>query len=145
MKPTAILLLSFLLLTTGACHKCNDCKPRTECDQITIVDAGLYETAPDDAFFFEEIVLRENCLEITFTSSGCDGSRWVTNLIDSEAILESFPVQRVLRLSLQNDEECDAVITRTLSFDLTPIQLAAYDRIMLNIDGYEGERILYTY
>ena len=145
MHPASLLLLSLLLLTAGSCHKCGDCQPRTTCDQRTLVDGDLYETAPDDAFFFEEIELREDCLEITFHSSGCDGSRWVTKLIDAEAILESFPVQRVLRLSLENDEECDVVITKTLSFDLTPIQLEAYDRIILNIEGYEGERILYTY
>jgi len=145
MKPTVILLFSFLLFTAGACHKCDDCKPRTECDQITIVDAGLFDTAPDDGLAIQGVELQGDCLAITFSSSGCDGSRWVTKLIDSEAVLESFPVQRVLRLSLQNDEECDAVITRTLSFDLRPVQLEAYDRIILNIDGYEGERILYTY
>ena len=144
MKPSTILFLLVMTLSS-ACHKWDDCDPASRCDQPVIVDKALYETAPDDFLFFETVLLDGDCLEITFTSSGCDGSTWITELIDSEAILESFPVQRVLRLSLHNMEPCDAVIAKTVSFDLTPIQLEEYDRILLNIEGYQGERILYRY
>ena len=145
MKPSTILFLLIVILGSGACHKCDDCIPASGCDQPVIVDQALYETAPDDLLSFENIRLDGDCLEITFLSGGCDGSAWITRLIDSEAILESFPVQRVLRLSLHNMEPCDAVIAKTVRFDLTPIQLEEYDRILLNIDGYQGERILYRY
>lgn len=138
-------IASLGVLLFVACHKDPQPPICDDCDQTTLVSSTLYENAPNDFFTFDTVFIDGNCLEITFTSSGCDGSSWVIQLIDSEQILESFPVQRVLRMSLQNEELCDAVFSRTVTFDLTPLQLAAYDRILLNIDGWEGSPLLYEY
>ena len=65
-------------------------------------------------------------------------------LIDSEMILESYPVQRNIRLSLKDEDYCKALITKELSFDLTPIQISGYNQIILDISTW-NEPILYTY
>ena len=56
----------------------------------------------------------------------------------AQQVLESFPVQRKLKMLLQNDEECDAVITSSAQFDLTSIQLTEYDEILIRLDGVDG-------
>lgn len=145
MNQLSILAVVVILITSLACRK-NPHEPNCgNCDQETIVSAALYESAPDDFLHLDTVFIKDDCLNITFTSSGCDGETWVTQLIDSEQILESNPVQRVLRLSLFNEELCDAVFSRTITFDLRTIQLSDYDRLLINLDDWEAGPILYEY
>jgi hypothetical protein len=64
-------------------------------------------------------------------------------LIDSEAILESNPPQRNLRLSLKNEESCEAIINKEVSFDISKLQVDG-KKVLLNIFNSSGQ-ILYEY
>ena len=85
-----------------------------------------------------------DCLVINFSASGCDGNTWIVKLIDSEQILESNPIQRNLRISLENNEDCTAVPNKTLTFDISNLQIQDDNRIYLNITN-SGDQILYEY
>ena len=68
------------------------------------------------------------------------------NLIDSEAIWESFPAQRSLIFSLENKELCLAYITKDISFDISSLQLNNQTSLLLNIENGENDfQILYEY
>ena len=82
--------------------------------------------------------------KIENSSSGCDGKSWPEEMIDAREVLESFPIQRKLKLLLDNQEACAAVFTKRVSFDLTPIRTEGYSKIILNIDGLK-EPLLYHY
>ncbi len=112
------------------------------CDQSVLIDEDAYENAPDDAFTLNAMSISGDCLSLNFTASGCDGSNWIVKLIDSDAIAESYPCQRYLRLSLENNEVCDALPTVELSFDISSLQIEGDEQVILHVSGQD---ILYTY
>lgn len=136
-----LVVLSPLLFSSG----CNteEVDPNPDCPTMAIIDAKKYKNAPDDELTIISAVITDDCLNITFSASGCDGSSWEVKLIDADVIMESYPVQRNLRLSLRNNEACDAVISQQVSFDIGPLQLD-YDKMYLNLRN-SGEQLLYEY
>lgn len=80
---------------------------------------------------------------IKFTASGCSGDSWEVRLIDSEEVLESLPPQRNLRLSLKNQEDCHAMITKTMSFNLANLKVKG-NQVLLNII-HTNDPVLYEY
>jgi len=113
------------------------------CDQVTIVSLKEYETAPNDQLFINTLELNGDCLNINFSSSGCNGNSWNIKLIDSEIIMESNPPQRNLRLSLKNEELCEALITKKLTFDINELRVDG-NQVLLNITN-SNDQILYEY
>ena len=113
------------------------------CDQVTIISSEQYETAPNDQLFINTLELNGDCLNINFSSSGCDGDTWILKLIDSENIIESIPPQRNLRLSLRNEEVCEAFITKELTFDVSELRVDG-NQVLLNITNSD-DQILYEY
>ena len=124
-----------------ACN--NDDDNSNNCDQVTIVSSEQYETAPNDQLFINTLELNGDCLKINFSSSGCNGDTWNLKLIDSEIIMESNPPQRNLRLSLKNEELCEALITKELTFDIKELRVGG-NQVLLNITN-SNDQILYEY
>ncbi len=124
-----------------ACN--NDDDNSDNCNKVVIISSELYTNAPADQMTINSLDLNENCLNISFSSSGCDGSTWEVKLIDSELILESNPPQRNLRLSLKNEEECEAYITKELTFDINNLKIDG-NQVLLNITNSD-DQILYEY
>lgn len=87
-------------------------------DDVVISDS-LYQQAKIENYHIEDAVVSGTCLSIKVTSSGCDGKSWKAKLIDLGDIAESYPVQRWIKLDFENDEMCDAVFTRTYTFNLS--------------------------
>jgi hypothetical protein len=115
---------------------------QSDCDQNVIVSPTEYQNAPNDPFSITEITISGDCLNIKFAASGCDGNTWIVKLIDSGMIAESYPCQRTLRLSLDNKEDCMAVPTKKISFDIKDLQIVGNDKVILHVSGKE---ILYEY
>lgn len=142
-----LIIVAFLLVVT-ACESdsgnSNEAPIVSLCDQNIWEDENLYLFAPADELHIQNLEIVGDCLSISFSASGCDGLSWEVKLIDSEQILESFPVQRNLRLSLQNMEECDAVISKTILFNLLDMQLPNEPKIIFNLVN-TGEQVLYEY
>lgn len=113
-----------------------------DCDQSVILSPNDYQNAPNDPFSITEMIISGDCLNIKFAASGCDGSTWIVKLIDSGNVEESYPCQRTLRLSLDNQELCSAVTGKEISFDIKGLQIADNDKVILNVSG---EEILYEY
>ena len=135
------LIIFVVLLNLFACD--NETNNINICEQVTIVSSELYENAPNHLLTINSLEINENCLKINFSSSGCDGDTWDLKLIDSEAILESLPPQRNVRLSLKNEEVCLAYVTKELTFDITPLKLDG-NQVLLNITN-ANKQILYEY
>ncbi|MDL2262447.1 hypothetical protein LJC11_02970, partial [Bacteroidales bacterium OttesenSCG-928-I21] len=114
----------------------------SDCDQDVIISQTEFQNAPNDPVSIISAEIIENCLKIKFAASGCDGNSWIVKLIDAEVVAESYPCQRGLRLSLDNKEMCDAVITKEISFNIEDLQIGKNDKVLLHIGGKE---ILYEY
>ena len=137
-----ILFISF----SFAFLSCNDntSNPiKLECDQEIIVDNTSFENSPNDSFEFKNVEIINNCLSITIEYGGGCGTVEV-NLIDSEFIEESNPLQRRIRLSFKDEDSCKALISKKVSFSLEPIQIAGENIIILNLTNWE-KQILYQY
>jgi hypothetical protein len=57
--------------------------------------------------------------------------------------MESFPPKRNLRLSLKNDEDCQAYFVKEIAFDISELQTDG-NQVILNITNGDDE-ILYSY
>ncbi len=136
-----IPLVFVFLLVISACS--SDDNTTSNCDQIIIIDSNQYKNSPNDHLTVNSLEINDNCLKISFSSGGCSGDTWALKLIDSEAILESNPPQRNLRLSLKNEELCEAYITKEITFDINKLQVDG-NKVLLNLTN-SGDQILYEY
>jgi len=142
-KIQRALLMSTIGLLITACDVDTEGECWSACCQQVIINSDEYQNAPNDALEIVNVELEGDCLSIRFESSGCDGNSWGIKLIDSEAIMKSYPPQRNLRLSLKNEEPCDAIVTKEIAFNVSNLRLE-YDKIILNITN-SGDQVLYEY
>jgi hypothetical protein len=129
----------FLLLTLTGCIK----EETLHCYNNAIVSNDQFQNGPNDPLEIHAVNIQDECIHIRFSSGGCDGSTWITKLIGSEDILESFPPQRVIRLSLKNEEPCDAYLTKEVTFNIKPLQTGGH-QIILHLDNWD-EPINFVY
>lgn len=132
-----------LLLLVGVFSCSSNHEPQNICNFKTIISKKQYTNLKSDSFKINSLSINDNCLTINFTSSGCSGDSWGVSLIDSEAILESNPAQRNLKLILKNNEACLAIVTKELTFDISNLQTKS-NNVILNISNY-NQSILYKY
>jgi len=137
---TAIIIFFSLFQIISCCPAIED---ESICDDKVIIDKNLFDTAPNSALNITKVEIIGDCLSIDFYASGCNGNSWKVKLIDSEAILKSNPPQRNLRLSLENNELCEAVIHKKISFDISELRLTGSE-IILNIIN-SNHQIKYKY
>lgn len=143
MKILKLLIGTIIIgLTLTYCDKETD-NSSTVCDKSVIVDEDQYNNEPNDQLTIISAELDNDCLKINFASSGCSGSSWEVKLIDSGVILYSDPPQRNLRLSLKNQELCDAYIGKEITFDISDLRVNG-DKVLLNLTN-SGDQILYEY
>ena len=134
-----LLILPSLFLLVS----CSDDDPTFSCDDQAIISDSELATASRDAVTIQSLEIDGNCLKIRISASGCDGDSWQVRLLGSELVMESLPPQRGMLLSLDNQELCDAVITREMTFDITSTQVDGLS-IWLNFIDTD-QRILYEY
>ena len=115
MKLISSVLFLFGLLIAG-CDKSDTIPPPvSDCEDQAIVSADLYQNGPADEYFLQSASIDGNCLKMTVRyGGGCE--EVLFQLFDADAIMESLPVQRNIRLSLEDDDHCEALITKDLSF-----------------------------
>lgn len=144
------LILMFAVIFTS--HSCTDCDDdngsQPQCDFSTVINAELYNDTPSEVVTInpDGLSITGDCLNITYSSSGCDGSTWNEVLYDSGAIMETESLQRNIRLSITNEELCNAIVTKESSFDISNLQVEGENSIILNItNSPETYTIVYTY
>ncbi len=139
------ILLNLILVLFISCNDSDD--PEfidSKCDQIVIIDNQKYINDKSSGLSVQSVEINGDCLNVVLTSGGCDGKTWVAELVDANWIAESIPEQRDLRILLQNEELCDANISKMYSFDLRPTRIVNSNKILLNLEFWD-EQILYEY
>ncbi len=111
------------------------------CDNIVEIDEDLYNNSTEENYTIKNVSWNGTCLKIEFESGGCNGTTWETRLIDQGVVMESFPVQRNVKMILKNEEVCLAIAWQEHSFDMDPI-LGQHDKIYLNIEGYDKQVLI---
>lgn len=108
---------------------------RIECNYDVTIDKDKFNNLNSDAFNLVGAEIIGDCLFMSVMASGCSGDSWQYALVDSEAVAESLPEQRYLKFQLTNEELCLAVFEKTISFNLSSLQIQGSNEIILNIDG----------
>src|SRR6056297_47403 len=105
------IFLPFLLLLIAffSCTKKEDA-PDTSCDQFFILDSDTYQSAPSDDHFIQNVELEGDCLSVKFAAGGCDGESWNYDLVGVISPANLFPQIINVRLALDDQEECEALI-----------------------------------
>ncbi|MBK3518058.1 hypothetical protein [Carboxylicivirga marina] len=142
MKVLNSIIVLIIISIGLSCDSDDDTINKT-CEEKIIVSSETYLNAPDDHLNINAVRIEGNCLIIDFGSSGCDGSTWELKLLDADVILESYPPQRNIRLSLKNMELCDAYFSKEIAYDISELQVGG-NKVILNIKGYD-EKVLYEY
>lgn len=128
-------ILLFILISTS----CNDDDDNPNpCEQTVVVNNDLFMSTETDNYDILNASIKNDCLEIELSSGGCDGSTWTIGLIDADRIAETAIVQRDLKVSLQNTEPCDAIINRTISFNIKLLRTED-DEITLNLERWDTQ------
>ncbi|MEN8194065.1 MAG: hypothetical protein ABFS12_14670, partial [Bacteroidota bacterium] len=112
-------------------------------EKKVIIDGERYKNAPNDSFSFTNVEIIDDCIKLTIQYGGGCGNIKV-NLYDSGVLAMSNPPQKYLRLSLKDMDNCEALITKVLKFELSSIQSICFNKVILNIDGW-GKQIEYDY
>jgi hypothetical protein len=137
MKASTIALITLLLAS------CSTEAPLVNSDGDVIINKELYDLTETNSYSIENAHIANDSLFFTLNSSGCDGSSWVAKLIDSGFIAESYPVQRFAKISLENEEVCDALPSRSFAINITPLKTSD-DKIIIHLEGWESN-LLYEY
>jgi hypothetical protein len=138
------LLCCCLLIMNTQCDEDDDGNPSQFCDELVIIDNNQYQNIESDFYSLVNVTTNSNCLEVTISASGCSGESWEMILVDSGDIAESMPPQRYLKFASVNNEACLAVFSRTVSFDLTALEIQGNNEITLNIEDFP-EPLSYNY
>ncbi|MBA6152453.1 hypothetical protein [Gelidibacter maritimus] len=144
MKKNILIISLYILI-----FSCNTDDDNSSVDQncsliSEIVSEGEFNSIITSNYVITEIELISDCLEITYSSSGCGTELWEENLYSVDAFYAVFPLQRSVKMELINEELCDAIFQKSISFDLTPFQIKTQSEVPLNIDGW-NQQIIYRY
>ena len=129
-----ILFVALTFMVVWSCSKKDSTQGSLNCDKLTLVSDALFENAPRDMFQLDSAYVNDDCLKVTVSyGGGCGGA--IFELIATTSILESDPVQRIIRISLDDKDDCEAYITEEISFDLIPLRVDSITEINLNLAG----------
>ncbi len=137
MKTLYYLLLTFAVIISACSCTKNNLLPGTQTDSI-IISQTLFANESADNFTIKNAFIKGDSLYIDITSGGCSGRSWVIRVVDAGVVAESYPVQRFIKIFLENNELCKALITRRFTIDLTPIKLSGEDKISINLERWRG-------
>lgn len=144
MRKLAICMIIVLGGLLSSCEKeKTDTSNGIHVNHTIILDGSLYNNTTSDDFELTNAEVIGDSLKLTISYGGGCGNV-EAKLIDSENILESSPIQRNIKLSLKDNDNCEAFLTKVISFDLTPIRLADQNQIILNLEGWDSQ-LTYDY
>lgn len=113
-----------------------------KCDAILVEDSSLYKKK-SHPIQIEKVAQEGDCLQLTFNFSGC--SKEVDmKLVDAGIVAESNPVQRWIKLVVEDAGDCRAAFSETKNFDLSPLKTREDDAIIFHLEGWD-ERFRYDF
>ena len=115
----------------------------TDC-QSAIIDHDHFNNPWHDEFIYEDVNIVDGKIQAKINYGGGCGTISY-EMVSDGSVLESNPPQRNLLLSFKDDDNCEALISTTLCFNLSVYRLDSEGgTIQLNLDGWE-EPLNYTY
>lgn len=117
---------------------------KSKCNEKAVLDHVAFPQVNTNNYGITNVVLNGDCLEITLSSSGCNPNNWDMNLIGVASTTNIYPPLFHAKVELINNEACQAVFQKTVSFDLTPFKIKGQNQVQINIAGWNNS-IMYQY
>ena len=135
MKLKNIFLFALL-----AFFACSDSEETTMnlCNECVVINNNLYNNTKTDNYTINNVQLNGDLLIIKIGASGCNGNSWKATLIDANEILESDPIQRNIKLSLENEEACLAVFEKEFTFNIKVLK-EDFPEVLLNLERWNAQ------
>ena len=144
MKKIQVLLINvILLLFLFSCIEKMEETPGVF-NKTIVLSHNLYSQTDTKNYSIKSAKVVGDSLFVEITAGGCSGNSWKITLIDSEVVAESNPIQRFMKLSLENTELCLAIFTKKASFDLKPIRVSGEKSVCINLYNWVLP-LIYTY
>lgn len=145
MKKIAIFILLLIVILSCNSNDNETLVPTSSCNENAQIETETnFNSIETNNYVIQNVVLTNNCLAITLSSSGCNAVNWDMNLFSHNNFTAVYPLQRFAKIELINNEMCLAVFSKTISFDLTPYQVQNQNQVTINLEGW-NEPIVYTY
>lgn len=133
-----ILVLLLLTVSNISCNENN--KFDSLQNESVISNQNKYKQTSTKNYTITDVELNGDLLSVKISSSGCNAGSWKTVLVDANQILESDPVQRNIKLSLENNEACLAVFEKNFTFNIKSLK-ENYTKVTLNLEGWNSQII----
>lgn len=135
----------FICLFVLSCNSNDEPTIKNKCNVSSeIISSEDFSAVSTSNYAITKVEIIDDCIEITFGSSGCGTELWEEHLFSVDSFYTIFPLQRDLKMKLINEELCEAYFIKTVSFDLTPLQIDGQNIVPLNIYGW-NEQVSYEY
>lgn len=135
----------FIFLFVFGCNSNDEPTIKNKCNVSSeIISSEDFSAVSTSNYAITKVEIIDDCIEITFGSSGCGTELWEEHLFSVDSFYTIFPLQRDLKMKLINEELCEAYFIKTVSFDLTPLQIDGQNIVPLNIYGW-NEQVSYEY
>ena len=142
MKKIGVFIIYLFVL---GCNSDDEPTIENKCNVLSeIISSQEFSTVSTSNYAITKVEINEDCIEITFGSSGCGTELWEEHLFSVDSFYTIFPLQRDLKMELINQDLCEANFIKTVSFDLIPLQLDGQNLLPLNIYGW-NEQVIYEY
>jgi hypothetical protein len=135
----------FICLFVLGCNPNDEPTIKNKCNVSSeIISSEDFSAVSTSNYAITKVEINEDCIEITFGSSGCGTELWKEHLFSVDDSYTIFPLQRDLKMELINEESCEAYFIKTVSFNLIPLQIDGQNIVPLNIYGW-NEQLIYEY
>ena len=135
----------FIFLFVFGCNSNDEPTFENKCNVSSeIISSEDFSAVSYSNYVITKVEINEDCIEITFGSNGCGTELWEEHLFSVDSFYTIFPLQRDLKMKLINEALCEAYFIKTVSFDLTPLQIDGQNIVPLNIYGW-NEQVSYEY
>ena len=142
MKKIGVFFICLFVLD---CNSNDEPTIENKCNVLSeIISSEAFSAVSTTNYEITKVEINEDCIEITFGSSGCGTELWEEHLFSVDDFYTIFPLQRDLKMELINEELCEAYFIKTVSFNLTPLQIDGQNIVPLNIYGW-NEQVSYEY
>ena len=142
MKKIGVFFICLFVLD---CNSNDEPTIENKCDVSSeIISSEAFSAVSTSNYAITKVEINEDCIEITFGSSGCGTELWEEHLFSVDDFYTIFPLQRDLKMELINEELCEAYFIKTVSFNLIPLQIDGQNIVPLNIYGW-NEQVSYDY
>lgn len=130
-----------LLIAAASCEdrEVKDVVP----DSDMLLSDSAYANVSTDPFSIISATIDGDSLAVKLRFGGGCGSV-EAKLYASSSVMESFPVQRNIKISFTDNDWCKASITRTFSFNIKPVRVDGNDQVMLRLEDWDTS-LSYTY